>query len=150
MELLQRDSDHSRSDEEEELLAKRAYPVDQNLQQKAPSTPADLRMELMEKNQIKLPRGFFDKGGDEEEFRKAELGRMKRLLKKEGVDQVYTNQQDLAMIEEIQKTLDGLEVQPEEVTDSKGQIDAKPDGLQQRDIARDLIKGEQEEQILSV
>lgn len=63
----------------------------------------------MEKNQIKLPSGFFDSKGDEEEFKKAEQGRIRRLLKTERVDQGFTNQQEKLAIEEIQKTLENIE-----------------------------------------
>ena len=63
----------------------------------------------MEKNQIKLPKGFFDEEGEADEFRKTQHSRIMRLLKSEGLDQTFTNQKERAEIEDIKKTLENLE-----------------------------------------
>lgn len=79
-----------------------------------PNEKVNLHKELVEKNQIKLPKGFFDRKGEEEDFRKAEETRIKKLLKTQGIDPSIANLQDTEAIEDIRKTLDGIEVATEE------------------------------------
>lgn len=81
------------------LLQKREQPEELAIQD--PNEKEQDPEYFLEKNEIKLPAGFFDDAGDADQFQKEENVRLKKLMKQEGFDSKYVTKKDQEAIDDI-------------------------------------------------